>query len=220
MDQSLIIISSFIIGAFIIVSFMFLCFVCKSRDKNDNLVRTIEFMDFSNNLMAMCNSIEGTAIWFKDNNDRYIYADDTLRDMLLQGFPLGHVIGKSDLELRGIDDVEHGIVIKQLTLNNLTNIQELLPHNQICNLTDIIVRSIGVSCCFIEIVDGYVLKVLKSPTYRNGKLIGTSGMLWDITNRKNHVLKKIKSLVESGQLHTIKENEIYYFNSHDIFHNF
>lgn len=204
----------------VIVLFLFILFLGFQKSKrNDRIQCTTDFIKFTHDMMSMFDSISTMAIWMKDTKDCYVYADDTLRNMLFNGLTLDNVQGQSDLELKGLTHLHKGYTIDNLKIEDLKNIKQYISHNQICNITDVIVRSLEKECYFIEIIENYILKVIKTPTYRSNKLIGTSGILWNITH-KNNIIEKLDELEQDNKIKVILYHQIYYFDDCDMFYMF
>lgn len=145
---------------------------------------------FTKNLMSMVENNEGVGMWVKDEEDRYVYANKALRDILFYGMDMYEMVGKTDGEIVG--KVEDYSKFEEM-LNTITyrdypyiDSSEYLTGKGICNVTDIITRVHKDSCRFYEEVNGKSLDVYKSPLIGvEGKVIGTVGTLFDITHSKD-----------------------------------
>jgi len=175
---------------------------------------------FIKNLMQMCDSIEGIAFWYKDQYDRYIFADATVRKVLFDDLPLNDVIGKTDSEIMCGDDSqerEFRHEDRTLRLQDLPKINDAnLLEMRICNLTDFIARSFKSPCRFYEEVNGKALDVWKSPIVtESGQILGTVGSFIDVTYKQEVMREFIKSMEGMGEAVKIDGTPNYYIKRHN-----
>jgi hypothetical protein len=157
----------------------------------------------------MVENNSGVAMWIKDEEDRYIFANKALRLMLFKGKEMYELVGKTDGEIRGKPSNNKKIeaYLRLINPNEYPNLnsKQFIDNNSICNLTDIITRVLRVPCRFYEEVEGLSLDVYKTPLIDDtGNIIGTVGTLFDITNNKN--LKKAGLILMESENKTFKIN--------------
>lgn len=135
--------------------------------EDDILKREIMIFDIANNL--------NISIWAKDNNNRYVYANEMCRKVILR-------ISK-DEDITAALDTDFG--------------DNVLAHA--CIKSDEITKERGKTCRFIEhcVYNGTTdlwVDVMKSPHFDGGELVGTVGSGVDITGNVSNVIKeKFKS---------------------------
>lgn len=169
-------------------------------------------------LLSMVDNLEGFALWAKDEYDRYLFADYDLRHLLLNGKDLREVIGKTDTFLMNGQEGVFCSELKNLKPEDLPNIKsEDLSGTKICNITDIVTRSLKIPCRFYEEIGDRAFDVWKTPTLKNGEIIGTVGVLKDITKDKEKRKKEILSLAERKEAFKIDSTENYYLKRYDTF---
>jgi len=155
------------------------------------------------------------ALWIKDKNDRYIFANKKLRHDLFEGKDLPHIMSKSDAELTDGKSLE-----QSCDLSCIPKEPEKLPlianyledHSRICNLTDIITRSYNKECAFIEYVEDKVLLVRKSPLHENDEEIGTFGYYIDLTHDRAFLENVIDDLAGKDKIFKIDNTNSYYLH--------
>jgi PAS domain-containing protein len=164
---------------------------------------------FTKNLISMVENNSGVAMWIKDEEDRYIFANKALRLMLFRGKEMHELVGKTDGDIAGKPSNNKKIeaylrLVKPDEYPNL-NSKQFIDNNSICNLTDIITRVLRVPCRFYEEVEGLSLDVYKTPLIDDtGNIIGTVGTLFDITNNKD--LKKARLILMESENKAFKIN--------------
>lgn len=164
---------------------------------------------FTKNLISMVENNSGVAMWIKDEEDRYIFANKALRLILFKGKEMYELVGKTDGEIRGKPSNNKKIEAYLRLINpdeypNL-NSKQFIDNNSICNLTDIITRVLRVPCRFYEEVEELSLDVYKTPLIDDsGNIIGTVGTLFDITNNKD--LKKAGLILMESENKAFKIN--------------
>ena len=174
------------------------------------------------NLIEMIDSNAGICMWMKDANDRYIYADRTLRHMLLGKKKLYEVVGKTDLELTSIKEcsitANHKLeeILKNLPPSKLPEIpSEIFKDGIVCNITDVITRILKKPCRFHEEVGEYILDVWKTPIFDNdGNVCATVGSLVNITEYKYHRLDMLQTLVSHKKAFRIDHTNNYYIEKY------
>ena len=145
-------------------------------------------------LQTMSDNMEAL-VWVKDIDNRYLFASKLLCDRLLGCTP-EEAIGFSDEE-----------IIK----NN--NIKKCL-YGDLRGLTDDITKDSLLSCRFYEVFEcdniEYWFDVKKSPLLDlGGKIIGTVGVAFDITQDKEDIKKGISNRIKKGQIKEIVPKYVY-----------
>lgn len=171
---------------------------------------------FASNIVSMVDANEFLAMWIKNEKDRYIYANKTLRTMLFNNKSLCDIIGKNDIEIAeniSMVDDETLTIIDNLTPEDLIDIDQqwLDSPTKICNLTDIITKSFRSPCRFFEVVNNLALDVYKCPVYnQKGDIIATAGSLIDITEKKQKKINEVTQLVKEGKAFPIGKTQNFY----------
>lgn len=150
------------------------------------------------NMFTMVDNIHGMAMWIKDENDRYMFADRTLRTLLLSGRPMNAVIGKTDADLALRDscntqDLEE--LMKDLKMCEYPQLSSSLFENKlVCNITDVITRLRKTPCRFYEEIGPLSLDVWKTPVLSSdGAVQGTVGCLVNVSKDRSlwqHALQR------------------------------
>jgi len=187
--------------------------------RRHNLLKETEcvqnrFHDFSSYLL---NNINGIAFWMKDYQDRYLFLNDSLINILFPGKTKDECIGKTDPEILA------GVSPFELNLDNISGPSDLvdldlrgIDYERICNLTDQITRHLGYPCKYFELIDQYVFEVWKTPIFRNSSqgtqfcCAGTVGALKNVTTQKEEKLEFIKTLQEKNKSFPINGTNNYY----------
>ena len=205
--------------------YKYLTFYIKNKKFNKKVVHyesEIQFLSehyvikdvFTNNIISMIDSNDCLAMQIKDEHDRYILANKALRKLLFNDIPFAQIKGKTDPEILHQSTItSNEIFISNLKPSDLKNISlDLLSKNNgICNLTDIITKSFNIPCRFFETVGDLMLDVYKSPMFdHNQMLIGTSGSLINITDKKETKLKELQELIKEGNAFKIGNTDNYY----------
>jgi hypothetical protein len=103
-------------------------------------------------------------IWIKDNDNRFLYTNDVIREKLLLTDCYKYPIGKTGTDI-ALDIRARGI---QYTAG------------EVCLKSDDITKEKGKPCMFLEdfVIDGkpMFLLVHKAPRYEDGEVIGTVGI--------------------------------------------
>lgn len=164
---------------------------------------------FTKNLISMVENNSGIAMWIKDEEDRYLFANKALRVMLFNGKEMFDLVGKTDGEVVGepIDYKKFEEYLRFIAPEDYPKIKskDFLENNGICNTTDIITRILRVPCKFYEEINGKSLDVYKTPLINNkGEVIGTVGTLFDVTSNKD--LKKAGLLMMESNNKAFKIN--------------
>jgi hypothetical protein len=128
---------------------------------------------------------------------------------------LDKIIGRTDIEL--IEDIE---LQENVILNEINNLNEAefvninLDNSQrVCNLTDVITRSLKKPCRFFECVNGMTFDVYKTPIFDdNGNIVAIAGSLINISsfgNKKEIILDTLK---ENNNAFQLGKSENYYIS--------
>jgi len=154
--------------------------------------------EFIINIIQMCDAIDGIGFWYKDDKDRYIFADETLRRLLLGNNELTDIVGKSDREIT-VGTANGSIPAdNSITPEDLPNLPDLM-HLHPSNVTDFVVRSLRVPCRFHEEHDGMIFDVWKSPIIDvHGCLVGTVGVFFHVRDNFDEYYDKLQRLQERG----------------------
>ena len=185
--------------------------------KHDSMRRLL------NNLMIMIDENSGVCMWMKDHEDKYIYADSTLRNMLLGGKELHEVVGRSDTELAFNECTtatydELSDMLKDFPEERLPELpKELFEGGLVCNITDVITRMFRKPCRYHEEVAGYVLDVWKTPVINSkNQVCGTVGSLVDVTKYKYERKDMIQSLINAKLAYRIDHTNNFYIKKYSF----
>jgi len=169
------------------------------------------------NMTTMVDQINGISMWIKDRDDRYIYANRSVRKILFNDIPIEEMIGKLDSDIRG-QSVPDGIykrlesALSGLSPEDLPKLSmDLFEGGLICNLTDVITRSFKKPCRFHEEVDHRSLDVWKTPVLdKNGAVIATVGAMVDVTPYHGERRDQLQYMVSMGKAYRIDSTPNYY----------
>lgn len=210
-------------------SFFIFCFTRKSRvrDKKttkdrferintifNSIQKHYNFQEkLLENMFTMVDSIQGMAMWIKDENDRYLFADKTLRELLLNDLPMKQIIGKTDSEIKAGDVCEYKDLeelIEKLNIEDFPSIPaSKFEGKKVCNITDVITRISKRSCRFYEEIDDYSFDVWKTPVVSNEEVQGTVGCLVNVTDKKELWRKSLKRAKYKGLAYQIDSSPHY-----------
>jgi len=175
------------------------------------------------NMTTMVNQMNGLSMWIKDREDRYIYANKNIRKLLFNDVPMEQMIGKLDSEIIG-KDVPEGLYkrletalvgIEPKDLPRLS--MDLFDGGLICNLTDVITRSLKKPCRFHEEVGDLSLDVWKTPVLnKSGEVIATVGALVDVTRYNGERKDQLQYMVTMGRAFKIDSTPNYYLRRYDF----
>ena len=193
--------------------------VLKETSSFVNKHRILEM--FTKNLMSMVENNYGIGMWIKDEEDRYIFANAALRDMLFDGTPMYKIVGKTDGDLfgKGTDYGEIESYLRTIPYTEYPNIksEQYLKDQGICNFTDIITRIQKKPCRFYEEVNNLCLDVYKTPLVSNkGDIIGTVGTLFDVSHNKEMREAGIILMETKGKAFKINGSNNYYITEYSF----
>jgi len=175
------------------------------------------------NMTTMVDQISGISMWIKDRDDRYVYANRSVRKLLFNDAPVEEMIGKLDSEIIG-KEVPDGIYKKLeaalvgIAPEDLPKLSmELFNGGLICNLTDVITRSFKKPCRFHEEVGDLTLDVWKTPVMdRDGNVIATVGALVDVTRYHGERRDQLQYMMSMGRAFRIDSTRNYYLRRYDF----
>lgn len=179
-----------------------------------------------NFLREIASNIDGSAFWMKDINNKYVFADNALIELVYPTKQLPDIIGKTDCQITSNINISLIDLTDISEPSDLSNI-DLSEYNdvKICNITDQITQHFKLECNFFEKINDRYYDILKVPLLRqktrsndddndsdidNFILTGTAGALTDVTHIKDKKLKKLKKLISTGLAFQIGNTENYY----------
>lgn len=155
------------------------------------------------NMFTMVDNIHGMAMWIKDAEDRYMFADKTLRTLLLDNRSMGDIIGKTDSELAlrescNSKDLEE--LIRHLEITDYPTLDKKMFENKlVCNITDVITRARKAPCRFYEEIGELSLDVWKTPVISSdGVLQGTVGCLVNVSKDRGTWQQALQRAANKG----------------------
>jgi len=192
----------------------------KIAENTSNLLNKHRIMEmFTQNLMVMVENTEGVGMWIKDEEDKYIFANKQLRNMLFKNKEMFEVVGRSDGDLLGFPYdyklfEQHIINLPPKEYPNIES-SELFEKGSICNTTDVITRVLKVPCRFYEEIGERSFDVYKTPLVDdNGAIIGTVGTLFEITEDKSKKRAELVLLAKQGRAYRINSSNNYYIKQY------
>jgi hypothetical protein len=177
---------------------------------------------FTQNLVTLVDNNTGVGLWIKDEEDKYIFANQTLRMLLFRGKEMYDLASKTDGEITGrlVNYTAFEEMIKRVHYSKYPEIdsREYFEEGSICNITDIITRAQKKPCRFHEEIGELVLDVWKTPLLNEkGEVVGTVGTLIAVSNegiiRKK---KKLKELEEEGKAFKINGSSNYFLTQYSF----
>jgi PAS domain-containing protein len=176
---------------------------------------------FAQNLVTMVENNAGVAMWIKDEEDKYVFANKALRNLLFKEKEMFEIIGKTDGDILGYPcnyfDFEK--YLKTITPEKYPEIKtsDLFEQGSVCNLTDVITRVLKVPCRFYEEIGDKCFDVFKTPLLNDsGEIVGTVGTLFDITDNAERKKAGLVLLEKQKQAFRINGSKNYYIKQYSF----
>ncbi len=172
----------------------------KDKDLEENTVRlkeSKEDVDKKNKILEAIINASGGHLWYKDDQERLKFCDQSLKKILFGAREKDSVVGYHCDYLIG----------KFIEENDLTN-----EYRDIVNITEKHCKEKGIQtkyiCGGVINRDLIVVEAIKTPLYNNkNELYGTVGAAWDRSNEIDLLMKDIQSLKEKERIEKLIDNE-------------
>lgn len=171
---------------------------------------------FSSQVTYMADNLTGLGVWIKDEQNRYIFADKTLRDKLYDGIALEDLVGKTDSELQ-IGKKCFLELPEDLKEEDIPNLDIDDTECSICNVTDELTKTLKRPCRFYEFIVDKFYDVWKTPLMNdNNEVTGSVGALADINDIIDTRGVGLKKLLDMNEAFRINGTPHYYVRRYNF----
>lgn len=162
-------------------------------------------------LLVMVNYTQGIALWAKDSKDRYLFADQALRNLIFDGKDISEINGKTDLEIL-FGEASDTITIPNLVPQKLPKLSDYVFFKYPSYIAvDVITRSLGYACRFFKLTEDKAFDIWNTPIFNNkGELTHITGCLVDASFEREYRKCILDDLIEKGEAYQVDNSDIYY----------